>query len=87
MFPEYRDLISELKASDRYFLNMFEKHNSLDQQIKNMESRLEPGTPDEIEEKEAGDLGRSLRPAPENQPHSHQDLMLFPMPASGGPDR
>lgn len=49
MFPEYRDLISELKASDRYFLNMFEKHNSLDQQIKNMESRLEPGTPDEIE--------------------------------------
>ena len=49
MFPEYRDLISELKASDRYFLNLFEKHNSLDQQIKNMESRLEPGTPDEIE--------------------------------------
>lgn len=49
MFPEYRDLISELKTSDRYFLNLFEKHNSLDQQIKNMESRLEPGTPDEIE--------------------------------------
>ena len=49
MFPEYRDLISELKASDRYFLNLFENHNSLDQQIKNMESRLEPGTPDEIE--------------------------------------
>ena len=49
MFPEYRDLISELKASDRYFLNLFERHNSLDQQIKNMESRLEPGTPDEIE--------------------------------------
>ena len=49
MFPEYRDLISELKANDRHFLNLFEKHNSLDQQIKNMESRLEPGTPDEIE--------------------------------------
>ena len=49
MFPEYRDLISELKASDRYFLNLFEKHNSRDRQIKNMESRLEPGTPDEIE--------------------------------------
>ncbi len=49
MFPEYRDLISELKTSDRYFLNLFEKHNSLDRQIKNMESRLESGTPDEIE--------------------------------------
>lgn len=49
MFPEYRDLISELKTSDRYFLNLFEKHNSLDQRIKNMEFRLESGTPDEIE--------------------------------------
>ena len=49
MFPEYRDLISELKTSDRYFLNLFEKHNSLDQRIKNMESRHESGTPDEIE--------------------------------------
>ena len=49
MFPEYRDLISELKTSDRYFLNLFEKHNSLDQRIKNMESRHESGTQDEIE--------------------------------------
>ncbi len=49
MFPEYRDLISELKTSDRYFQNLFDKHNSLDQRIKNMESRIEPGTPDEIE--------------------------------------
>jgi uncharacterized protein YdcH (DUF465 family) len=49
MFPEYRDLISELKTSDRYFQALFDKHNTLDQRIKNMESRLEPGTPDEIE--------------------------------------
>lgn len=49
MFHEYRDLISELKTTDRYFLNLFDKHNALDQKIKNMESRLEPGTPDEIE--------------------------------------
>lgn len=49
MFPEYRDLISELKTSDRYFQTLFDKHNTLDQRIKNMESRLEPGTPDEIE--------------------------------------
>jgi uncharacterized protein YdcH (DUF465 family) len=49
MFHEYRDLISELKTSDRYFQNLFEKHNTLDQKIKNIEARLEPGTPDEIE--------------------------------------
>ncbi len=49
MFHEFRDLISELKTSDRYFQGLFEKHNALDQKIKNMESRLEPGTPDEVE--------------------------------------
>ena len=49
MFHEYRDLISELKTTDRYFQALFEKHNTLDQRIKNMESRLESGTPDEIE--------------------------------------
>lgn len=49
MFHEYRDLISELKTTDRYFQSLFEKHNALDQRIRNMESRLEPGTPDEIE--------------------------------------
>ena len=49
MFHEFRDLISELKTSDRYFQTLFEKHNVLDQKIKNMEARLEPGTPDEVE--------------------------------------
>ncbi len=49
MFHEYRDLITELKTSDRYFQNLFEKHNTLDQKIKNMEAHMEPGTPDEIE--------------------------------------
>ena len=49
MFHEYRDLITELKTSNRYFQNLFEKHNTLDQKIKNMEAHLEPGTPDEIE--------------------------------------
>ena len=49
MFHEFRDLISELKTTDRYFQTLFEKHNALDQRIKNMESRLEPGTPDEID--------------------------------------
>lgn len=49
MFHEYRDLISELKTTDRYFQTLFDKHNTLDQKIKGMESKLEPGTPDEIE--------------------------------------
>jgi uncharacterized protein YdcH (DUF465 family) len=49
MFPEYRDLISELKTTDRHFLSLFEKHNELDQKNKNIESRIEPGTHEEIE--------------------------------------
>lgn len=49
MFPEYRDLITELKTSDKHFLHLFDKHNGLDQKIKNMEAFQEPGSPDEIE--------------------------------------
>ena len=49
MFPEYRDLITKLKTTDKHFLNMFDKHNALDQKIKNMESHVESGTPEEIE--------------------------------------
>jgi len=49
MFPEYRDLITTLKTSDAHFVRLFDKHNELDQKIKNMESRVEVGTPDEIE--------------------------------------
>jgi uncharacterized protein len=49
MFPEYRDLITHLKATDRHFLNLFEKHNELDQRIKNMESGIEPATNLDIE--------------------------------------
>ena len=49
MFHEFRDLISELKTSDRYFQGLFEKHNALDQKIRNMETHVEPGTHEEIE--------------------------------------
>jgi len=38
MFPEYRDLISTLKTSDLHFGRLFDKHNELDQQIKNLET-------------------------------------------------
>lgn len=49
MFPEYRELITELKTRDRHFLNLFNRHNELDQQIKNMEARITPGSHEEIE--------------------------------------
>jgi len=31
MFPEYRELINELKANDGYFLDIFKKHDDFDQ--------------------------------------------------------
>ncbi len=49
MFPEYRDLITQLKTSDNHFIRLFDQHNALDQKIKNMESHIEPATQDEIE--------------------------------------
>jgi uncharacterized protein len=49
MFPEYRDLITRLKGHDHHFTRLFDKHNELDQQIKNMESHILPGTQEEIE--------------------------------------
>ena len=49
MFPEYRDLITKLKTEDARFERLFDKHNELDQKIKNMEARISPGTHDEIE--------------------------------------
>ena len=49
MFPEYRDLITELKSTDAHFLRLFDKHNELDQRIKNMENHVEHATHEEIE--------------------------------------
>jgi uncharacterized protein YdcH (DUF465 family) len=49
MFPEYRDLITQLKTTDSHFLHVFEKHNELDQKIKNLEAGIEPATGIEIE--------------------------------------
>ncbi|SCK13558.1 YdcH family protein [Vogesella sp. LIG4] len=49
MFPEFRDLISKLKTEDAHFTRLFERHNELDQQIKNMEARIEVATAVEIE--------------------------------------
>lgn len=50
MFPEYRELITQLKTSDHHFVRLFEKHNQLDHEIKNMEARITPGTHEQIED-------------------------------------
>jgi len=42
VFPEYRDLITRLKTEDDHFARIFDRHNDLDQQIRNMESGLVP---------------------------------------------
>ncbi|OQS33837.1 YdcH family protein [Chromobacterium haemolyticum] len=49
MFPKYRELISKLKTEDDHFTRLFNKHNDLDQKIKNMEARIEPSADFEIE--------------------------------------
>lgn len=49
MFPEYRDLISKLKGHDAHFTRLFDKHNELDQKVKNIESHIEPGSLVDIE--------------------------------------
>ncbi|MCD4484238.1 DUF465 domain-containing protein [Chromobacterium vaccinii] len=49
MFPEYRELITRLKTEDTHFARLFDKHNQLDQQIKNMEERILSATHEEIE--------------------------------------
>lgn len=41
MLHEYRDTISELKVNNAHFVKIFEKHNSLDQQIINIEEGRE----------------------------------------------
>lgn len=37
MLPEYRDLITELKGKDAHFDRLFEKHNKLDHEIRDVE--------------------------------------------------
>ena len=49
MFPEFRALITTLKGHDAHFTRLFDKHNEMDQRIKNMEAHIEPGTPTEVE--------------------------------------
>jgi uncharacterized protein len=50
MFPEYRELITELKSTDRHFVQLFNRHNELDQQIQNIEAHIEHRTVAEVED-------------------------------------
>ncbi|SSY70832.1 YdcH family protein [Alysiella crassa] len=38
MFPEYRDLITQLKGKDAHFTRLFNEHNDLDEKISNLEN-------------------------------------------------
>ena len=51
MFPEYRELITRLKAegTNQRFLHLFEKHNELDHKIAGMEQHDAGGVHAEIE--------------------------------------
>ena len=49
MFPEYRELITRIKGQDVHFTRLFDKHNELDQRIRNMEERMVTATAHEIE--------------------------------------
>ncbi|HDL6066920.1 TPA: YdcH family protein, partial [Mannheimia haemolytica] len=48
-FPEFRDLITQLKQNNSHFARLFDKHNELDQRIKNMEANIELATHEEVE--------------------------------------
>lgn len=49
MFPEYRELITQLKHADLHFTRLFDRHNELDQKIKNIEAQIELATQEETE--------------------------------------
>jgi len=51
MFPEYRDLITRLKneGTNQRFLQLFERHNELDREIKTLEDHDAGGIHAEIE--------------------------------------
>jgi len=38
MLHEHREIIAELRQNDTHFLRVFDKHNELDHEIKNLEN-------------------------------------------------
>jgi uncharacterized protein YdcH (DUF465 family) len=49
MFPEYRELITQLKSENAHFSALFQRHNDLDQEIQNMEDGIKPSSGAAIE--------------------------------------
>jgi len=49
VFPEYRELITQLKSTDRHFTHLFEQHNELDKKIKNIEAEITHATHEEVD--------------------------------------
>ena len=49
MFPEHRELITQLKSSDQHFSRLFDEHNALDQKLINLDSALVPAPHAEVE--------------------------------------
>ncbi len=50
MFPEYRDLISQLRQEDNHFNRLFEEHNELDHKIERLSKNVVTSGLDEIED-------------------------------------
>ena len=57
MFPEYADLMPRLKASNRQFASLLEKHKELDRTLQAMDSGVVPATREEIEVQKKKKLG------------------------------
>ena len=49
MFPEYREQIALLRANDRHFSRLFDEHNKLDHEVKQLEDKNSPAYQVEIE--------------------------------------
>ena len=49
MFPEFREKIAQLRANDRHFSRIFDEHNRLDHEVKQLEDKHSPVYQDDIE--------------------------------------
>lgn len=49
MFPEYREQIAHLRANDRHFSRLFNEHNKLDHEVKQLEDKNSPAYQNDIE--------------------------------------
>lgn len=49
MFPEYREQIAHLRANDRHFSRLFDEHNKLDHEVKQLEDKQSPAYQSDIE--------------------------------------